>query len=224
MATLGISSATKTISVGLSADGRLLAELTVSGKQAFTEDLAVYVQKIVNESGAKIDGIAAISGPGAYSGLRGGLAFAKTFAQVNKVPLAAVSTLHALACNLIGSGCLIAAVTDAAQDDRNFALFRPRAGEAERLTGDLVVSIEKICSLLSRIKGEVGITGNCDDIMAKVAELNPGTKIRHDRLNVPSGFNVAAIGEKMIKEGKVSDPLKLAPTYSRNPVIKEFRT
>ncbi len=224
MAILGISSATNSISTALTSGGALLAEITLSGKRAFTEDIVLYVKKMAEESNAIIDGVAVVAGPGAYSGLRGGLAFAKTFAQVNKISLAAVSTLHVLALNLAGADCLIGAVTDACKDDYNFALFRSRKGKVERLTKDLVIHFDKLCGFLSRIRKEIYLTGNCGEVMAKVAELNPDTKIAVGHFNIPTGFNTALIGEKMIREGKISDPLKLMPNYSHDPNIREFKT
>jgi len=78
MAILGISSATKILSVGICENSNTLAELIVSGKESFTEDLIVYIEKLIEQAKVKITGIAVASGPGSYNGLRGGMATAKT--------------------------------------------------------------------------------------------------------------------------------------------------
>lgn len=144
MKTLGISSATKAISVGLVDGEKILAELTFSGKEAFTEDLIVYIKKIIGESGIKPECIAVTEGPGAYSGLRGGLATAKTLAQVLKLPVVGISTLEAIAYNMIDCDGTIAAVTHAKSEEYNFALFGIKNRKMKRLTEDMLVPKEKI--------------------------------------------------------------------------------
>jgi len=223
MVILGISSATKVISAALVENGKLLSEITVSGKEAFTENLIQYIEKMVEECQKKIEGIAVVVGPGAYSGLRGGLATAKTLAQVKNIKLAAVSTLHALAYNLNGITGTIAAITDACQDDFNFALFRSNNNKIDRITEDMVLHFDRLTEVLGRIKGELHLTGAVEEIFAKVKELNPETKLVPARDNTVSGYNVALIGEELIKEGKLEDPLKLMPKYSHNPNIREFK-
>lgn len=141
MKILGISSATNTISVGLIDEDKILAELTFSGKEAFTEDLIVYIKKIIDETGVKPDVIAVTEGPGSYSGLRGGLATAKTLAQVLNLPVVGVSTLEAIAYNHIDSEGAFAAATHAKRDEYNFALFASDKNKTlKRLTRDLVIS------------------------------------------------------------------------------------
>lgn len=224
MAILGISSATRVISVALSENGNLLAEVTLAGKRAVTEDIIIYVQKLVKESKAEIDGIAVTIGPGAYSGLRGGLACAKTLAQVKKIKLAAVSTLEALAYNLRDITETIAAITDARQDDFNFALFTSNNGKIERLTEDMVLHFDRLIEVLGKVTGTLHLVGNFEDIFSKIKEINPDTKIIASANNIPSGFNVALIGEQLIKEGKTEDPLKLTPKYSHSPNIREYKS
>jgi tRNA threonylcarbamoyladenosine biosynthesis protein TsaB len=223
MSILGISSATKIISVALAENKKLLAEITTSGKEAFTEDIILYIEKLVDESRSKIEGVAVTVGPGGYSGIRGGLACAKTLAQVKNLKLAAVSTLHALVYNLRDVTGTIAAITDACQDDFNFALFRSFEGNIERITDDLAIHFDRLTEVLGEVKGLLYITGATEEIFAKINGINPQTKIVATQLNIPSGFNVALIGEQLIKEGKTEDPLKLMPKYSHMPNIREFK-
>ena len=171
MAVLGISSATKTISVGLAEEGKILAEISISGKEAFTEDLMVYIDKLITESGKKITSISVTQGPGAYAGLRGGLAVAKTLSQALNLPLVGVSTLEAVAYNLLDITCTLAAITDARGDEYNFALFTSHAGNINRLTADLVLSSERIVDLLSQVKGDLYLAGQTSGIYGLTVTL-----------------------------------------------------
>lgn len=200
MAILGISSATKIISIGLAKDGMSLAELSVSGKSAFTEDLMVYIDEIIKQGGVSLSAISVASGPGSYNGLRGGLATAKTIAQTLSLPLIEVSTLEAIAYNLIDCDATIVSICDARKDEYNCALFTSLDKNLRRLTDDMVIKIDKLTDFLSKIQGKIYL---CD--------------------SNPKGINVALIGERKLKEGKISDYLKLAPKYSVEPNIREFK-
>ncbi|MFC1511284.1 tRNA (adenosine(37)-N6)-threonylcarbamoyltransferase complex dimerization subunit type 1 TsaB [Candidatus Margulisiibacteriota bacterium] len=196
---LGISSATKVISIGLIDDDQVLVDQTVDDIHA--EKILAYIQ----EAGIKpeqIEGIAAAIGPGSYSGLRGGAAAAKTLAQVLNVPLVGVSTLAAIAYNLIDSKGTIAVILDAKREDVNFALFEVSNRRIKRLIEDTVIKNSEISVEMAKIKGSVHL--------AKGAELHP------------YGINVAKLGLLKIKAQKCADPLKLKPRYSHMPNIREY--
>ena len=208
-------------------NGQILAELSIKGKQAFTEDLVLYIQKIVAKSKAKLTGISVAYGPGAYSGLRGGLAVAKSLAQALRLPLAAVSTLEALAYNLIDQTCTLATITDARRDEFNFALFTVKDRKLNRLTGDLVIKLDRLVELLSEIRGTFYVVGAVEDLPAGrhglKTMLPEGSKITFVENGFVKGSSVALLGENLIKEGKTVDPLKLVPKYSHKPTFKEYK-
>ncbi|KAF0133606.1 MAG: glycoprotease family protein [Candidatus Saganbacteria bacterium] len=221
MATIGISSADKIISVAVQENEKLLAEL--SEREALTEDIILFIDKLIKQTKANIDGIAVTIGPGSYSGLRGGVTCAKTLAQTLNIKLAGVSTLHALSYNLRDVDGLIAAVQDGRHNDYNFALFSSHNRKIERITEDLVVQLDKIVEVFSKVKGKIYFTGNTEEIISNIINQNPYSKIQPANNNYASGFNVAIIGEKLIKEGKTSNPLTLAPIYSHKPNIREYQ-
>ena len=157
MKVLGISSATKVISIGLIDQGKVLVETTVSDIHA--EKIMFYVREAGIEP-KQIEGVAVAQGPGSYSGLRGGLAAAKSLAQTLKVPLVGVSTLEAIAYNLINIEGTMAVILDAKSDEYNFALFGASSGKLKRLTDDLVIKLDKLAEKLSKISGEIYLVGN----------------------------------------------------------------
>jgi tRNA threonylcarbamoyladenosine biosynthesis protein TsaB len=200
MRILGISSATKVVSIGLIDDEKVLVETTVSDLRA--ERILFYVKEAGIEPKA-IEGVAVASGPGSYSGLRGGLAVAKTLAQTLNIPLVGIPTLGAIAYNLVDIEGTMAVMLDAKRDEYNFALFGAHNGEIIRLTEDMVLTKKHIDKKLAGIQGKIYVVD--------------GSK-RH-----PYGINVARLGLIRIKSGKTDDPLKLVPNYSHKPNIREYK-
>jgi tRNA threonylcarbamoyladenosine biosynthesis protein TsaB len=215
---LGLSSATKVISIGLIDDGRVLAETTVSALGA--EKIMFYVKEAGIEP-EQIEGIAVAAGPGSYSGLRGGLAAAKTLAQTLKVPLAGVSTLEAIAYNLVDIEGTMAVILDARADDYNFALFGAHEGQLRRLTDDLVMDFKKIVDKLTRVSGQLHLVGNLKTFKGELKSNN--LLLAEDIHSHPYGINIARLGLLKIKGGETEDPLKLVPRYSHRPNIREYK-
>ncbi|MBI5400246.1 tRNA (adenosine(37)-N6)-threonylcarbamoyltransferase complex dimerization subunit type 1 TsaB [Candidatus Saganbacteria bacterium] len=218
MKILGLSSATKIISVGLIDDGQLLAETTIADLHA--EKLLFYVQE-AGITPEQIEAIAVAQGPGSYSGLRGGLSTAKTLAQTLNVPLVGVSTLEAIAYNLIDISGTIAVVLDAKSDDFNFALFGADQGKLKRLTADIILPISQIVDKFSKISGEIHLVGNT--VLLKEKLISTNYHFAPEIHSHPYGINVARIGLDLIKSGEKADLLTLVPQYSHQPNIREFK-
>ena len=218
MKILGISSATKVISIGLIDEDRLLVETTVSDIRA--ERILFYIKEAGIEPD-QIEGIAVAQGPGSYSGLRGGLAVAKSLAETLKVPLAGVSTLEAIAYNLVDIEGTMAVVLDAKRDEFNFALFGADQGKLKRLTDDLVMPLGKIVDKLSKISGKIHLAGNTVELKKKLSGKN--FIFAEDIHSQPYGINVARLGLAKINAGETADPQKFVPKYSHMPNIRVFK-
>lgn len=218
MRVLGISSATKVISIGLVDEDKVLAETTIADIRS--EKVMLYIKE-AGIAPDQIEGIAVAQGPGSYSGLRGGLAAAKTLALSLEVPLAGVSTLAAIAYNLVDIEGAMAVVLDAKADEYNFALFGAHQGQLKRLTDDLVLQIDKMADKLSKISGEIYLAGRVEGIRARVRGEN--FNFADDIHSHPYGINVARLGLFKIKAGETADPLKLTPQYSHKPNIREYK-
>ncbi|MDD4179385.1 MAG: tRNA (adenosine(37)-N6)-threonylcarbamoyltransferase complex dimerization subunit type 1 TsaB [Candidatus Margulisbacteria bacterium] len=223
MRILGISSATKVISIGLIDEDKALVETTMADLQS--ERVVHYIEEAGIKPG-EIEGVAVASGPGSYSGLRGGLAAAKSLAQSLNVPLVGVPTLDAIAYNLIEIEGTMAVILDARADEYNFALFGASGGKLKRLTDDIVLKLDVIKERLSKISGEIWVVGSLKELR-DFREQNGGAGNHHwveDIHSHPYGINVARLGLEKIKAGQIDDPLKLTPNYSHQPNIREYKS
>ena len=217
MRILGLSSATKIISIGLVDQGKILAETTLADCR--TEKIAFYIKEAGIEP-RQIEAVAVADGPGSYSGLRGGLATAKSLAQSLQVPLIGISTMEAIAYNLADIEGTMAVVLDARLDEYNLALFGAADGKIKRLTDDIVIKLDQLIAKLGQISGELWIVGSVTEIKARLAGEN--YHFADDIHSHPYGSNVARLGSIKLKAGQADDPLTLAPKYSHKPNIREF--
>jgi tRNA threonylcarbamoyladenosine biosynthesis protein TsaB len=217
MRVLGFSGATKIISLGLVDEEKLLVETTVA--DLHSEQIMFYVQA-AGIKPEQIEAVAVASGPGSYAGLRGSLAAAKSIAQALNVPLAGVSTLEAIAYNLIEVQGTVMVIQDARADEFNAALFGVSGGKIKRITEDLVLKHDRIVELLKKNSGEVYLAGNFSGLREKLTGIN--INFAEDSHCQPYGVNVARLGLLKIKSGKTDAHLELVPQYSHQPNIREF--
>jgi len=97
---LAIDTATAALSAALGEGGAVVDESTISSGRAHLELLLPEVERLLKRSSRTIrdiDGIVVGTGPGAFSGLRVGIATARGLAQALGVPIQGCSSLDALA-------------------------------------------------------------------------------------------------------------------------------
>ncbi len=112
---LALDTAVGACSVAILKDGAVLAVQSEPMLRGHQERLAAMVRDVAAEAGiafSEIDRIGVTVGPGSFTGLRVGLAFAKGLGLALGKPCIGIGTLEALAASDPGPG-LIAAVIDA---------------------------------------------------------------------------------------------------------------
>lgn len=103
MLVLGIETSTQRGSVALAESGRLLAESWHDERHAHGERLLGLIDGLFNSvarSPAEVTRVAAGQGPGAFTGLRVGIALAQGIATAFGVPAVGVSSMRAMALGL----------------------------------------------------------------------------------------------------------------------------
>jgi tRNA threonylcarbamoyladenosine biosynthesis protein TsaB len=137
MIVLALDTALGACSAAVARSGAGLAALSEPMERGHQERLGGLVREVVAASGisfADIDRIGATVGPGSFTGLRVGLAFAKGLALALGRPCVGVGTLEALAASEPGGG-VSAAVIDARRGQIYLQLFD---GAAPLMAPDLL--------------------------------------------------------------------------------------
>jgi tRNA threonylcarbamoyladenosine biosynthesis protein TsaB len=179
---------------------RVLESSPISGGM-FSAQLVPTLASLLDRRGASprdIDGFAAASGPGSFTGLRVGLAAIKGLAEVLHAPIATVSVLEALAISS-GEQGKIAAALDAGRGEVFFGLYEVDGAEAHKLQEGLL-SRDEFLGLLQRERTRCVVTSDS----ALVRILQPA-EIQVKETPLPGSEAIARIGlPKLLKGEKVS--------------------
>jgi tRNA threonylcarbamoyladenosine biosynthesis protein TsaB len=133
---LAFDTATDVATCALVRDGDVLGERTSRAVRVLTEAHELLREARLDRR--TLDGIAVGTGPGSFTGLRIGLAYARGLALALEVPVAGVSTLDALAAGVAGSVPVI--------DARRREVFALVDGEARCVQpGDLELPPGTVC-------------------------------------------------------------------------------
>ncbi len=113
MIVLGLDTCLSSCSVAVVDGERVMASAREVMARGHQERLAPMVQQVMSKAGLafdRLDRIAVTVGPGSFTGLRVGIAFAKGLAVALDLPTVGIGSLEALACEADG---LVLAIVDA---------------------------------------------------------------------------------------------------------------
>jgi tRNA threonylcarbamoyladenosine biosynthesis protein TsaB len=127
---LALDTSLAACSAAVMAGARVLASQSEPMVRGHQERLAMLVAEVMEGSGVgfgKLDRIGVTTGPGSFTGLRVGMAFAKGLSLALGAPAVGVGTLEAMAASVRPRDALkevIAAVVDARRDQVYLQVFR----------------------------------------------------------------------------------------------------
>lgn len=162
MIVVGIDTSTPQTSVAIGTENEILAKASVAGP-ARQESVTPLLQELLRRSDltlSQIGGVAVGVGPGLFTGLRVGVATAKTLAQVANVPVVGITSLDALAYATRYSPRRIAAVIDARRKEVFSAIYRAVPGGIMRERDYEVHAPDRLAAELQAMSGEVLAVGN----------------------------------------------------------------
>lgn len=218
---LGIDTGGPRADLAVVAGGRVLAEASHSVASHGAE-LPEAVGALLGRAGLSTGGLKAIAigiGPGSFTGLRVGLSYAKGLKLATGCALLGIPSLDSLALAALsesdGVGRLICPVLDARKGEVYAALYRTSRDGLEKLSDDLVVTLE---NLARHLGSDVLLVGDAKAEEACSLALRGGAramclKITGLRLR---GRVVAALGAERLIAGKADNAFVLEPLYVRS--------
>jgi tRNA threonylcarbamoyladenosine biosynthesis protein TsaB len=185
------------------------------------------IDEILREGGkgvADLGAIACGAGPGSFTGLRVGLAVAKGLALPTALSMVLVSSLDALARDLVAAAPgiqLLLPCLDAGKGQVYARLYEDRDRPAALGDRDWVLSPEELCRLAAEsaagrpmVAGGTGVDRYLDVVRAGLGEASV-----RPSLPGPSAAAVADLAWQRLRHGEQDDIETAVPRYGRPPDI-----
>lgn len=219
MLVLGIDTATKVAGAAIVDEGRLVSERFISNQRTHSVNLLPMVKQVIEDAEitpADLGGIAVAAGPGSFTGLRIGMAAAKTLSQVLNLPLIGVSTLEALAFNLAGYSQPVCPILDARKNEVYTALYTFQGHKLQEQLAPMATGIEELLNNLKGNADQVVFLGDAVPVYReKIVQILGDKALFAANINMmPRAAATAQLGLEKIMAGERAG-LELEPTYIR---------
>ena len=220
MKIFAVDSTAKTAAVALCEDGRLLAQYMQNNGNTHSETLLPMTETLFRAMGITADDVdlfAVSAGPGSFTGVRIGVATVKGLAFGRGKPCIGVSTLEALALNLVNDEPeerVICPVMDARRGQLYTARFVCSCGKLTRLTPDRAISYAEFEEECVRDGRKVRLCGDGYDLVRRLLPEN----LAHDTpepLRYQSAYSVAQAALAAFAAGVRTTDEELRPVYLR---------
>lgn len=216
MKILFIDTSTNVFSASLSDDSTLLASCFESAGTTASSKIPVYVESLLQETDVEINSIDAFAvtiGPGAFTGVRVGIAFVKGLALATCRPVIPVSSLQLLAMNADGNDIPVCAMFDARKGEVYSAVYDMRNGITMTQPEKAIVPEQ----LLEEIKAPLFFIG---DGAVRYRELivnkfGADAIFASEQQNLPKASAGVSLAHSTLLKGDAIHPTVLTPSYLR---------
>jgi tRNA threonylcarbamoyladenosine biosynthesis protein TsaB len=217
MLILALDTATEKGSLALVAADRVLMEYTLESHGTYLTRLLPGVEALFSHTGRELAELAAVAvslGPGNFTGLRIGLATAKTLAWSLGCPLVPVPTMEVLAAQFPFHPHPIGVVLDAKRGEVFWGRFRCPEARPVIEEGPLRLALK---DLLARLPFPLLLTGPGLEVhlAALAPNLNPEIALAPPELRLPRAPTLARLAHYRLEMGQTANPAQLVPTYLR---------
>lgn len=219
MRVLAIDTSTLVLSVAVVDDTRVLAETTTNLQKNHSIRLMDCISTLLDETNItpeQLDGIAVAKGPGSYTGVRIGVATAKSMAWSVGIPVVGISSLQSLAMNAVGYEGGIIPLFDARRGQVYTGYYQTVGVDAvvEVLAERIVLLREWLPLIREQAAGRPLLFLGDDTAIHRETILELVGEQAHfapPAYNLPRASHLAWLGMKQLISG--ADPHGLMPEY-----------
>lgn len=215
---LCIDTSTRYASVGISEEGRIVAELSWRSERNHSVELAPALRRVMEHVGVRMEDLTAVfaaQGPGGFSALRVGLSVAKSLAMARDLPLVGVNTLDIEAAPFRRLRDPLSAVIGAGRSKVYLGTY------------DGSTSHEGDYSVLERERLEVTIregTIVCGEEAGAVRGLvGARASVIETPLPTRSASALAKLAYERLRAGSMDDPDMLQPIYMHSAQFEKAK-
>ena len=217
---LSLDSTAVAATVALCDSEKLLSLTTVQNGNTHSQTLLPMVEETLARFALRpldIELFACSAGPGSFTGVRIGASTIKGLAFDTDIPCLGVSTLEALAQNLIGFDGLLCPVMNARRNQVYNALFDCHNGIITRLCDDRAIALDALDEELSAFSDKpIYLVGDGYELalkqLSKCAAHIRSTPIL---LRMHNAYSVAPVALALYESGVRTSDRELVPVYLR---------
>ncbi len=220
MLILAIETATPQVGIALASFEGVVASFHATRDRRHAESVVPAIDFVCKQAGvvpADLGAIAVDIGPGLFTGLRVGLATAKTMAQALRVPMVGVSSLDLLAFSARLTDRRIVVGVDARRGEVFIATYRRVHGGVQRLTEPTVMAPDEVCGVVEAFGEDCLFVG---DGMARYGDTFDklhGVELATESLCYPSAAALAELAHSKAIREEFVQPRDIEPVYLRGP-------
>jgi len=225
MLVLGIETSTPVCGVALVDNDKVCAQYTLDLGIHHSEHLFPMIQRVLEDRGATtadLDGVAVASGPGSFTGLRIGIASAKSLCMSADVPLVGVSTLAGMAFSMGCQNMPVCPMLDARRGQVYTGIYQIMEDSLIRTLADFAADIEDV---LGSLPQPVLLFGDGAWLhAARIKEaLGTGACFGNAKLSRPDAGAIALLGTDQFAQGNGVDLDTFEPQYLRTSQAEQVR-
>lgn len=212
---LAIETSSRQMGVALLDGERVVTSYELLADFPHAVELPDAVKRVLADGGtslSKLDAVAVDIGPGSFTGLRIGLAFAKALLFGRSTKMVAVPSMDVLAAGLPWNPHLVCPFIDAKQGNVYMAFYRTQDGGLTKTTDYLLLPVDEALSL---IREPVVLLGDgCSRYPEKIsAQLGNKAQIAPQELWLPKAATLGRLAQRKLSAGQTEDPASLTPMY-----------
>lgn len=215
MRILAVDTSAVCAAVAVTDDDKILSESQTNTGLTHSRTLMPMIDSTLNNAEIPLDSIdffACSVGPGSFTGIRIGVAAMKGLCDGLKKKCMPVSTLEALAYNLMGNNCTAVSVMDARCNQVYCGIFKVEGETVTRLIEDEAIKIDDLKEKLTDYENIIFVGDG-----AKLCHNALGYSIASPSQMYQKGSSVAFCAKKNYSEDKLLDGSELLPVYLRLP-------
>ena len=216
---LSLDSTASAATVALCDDERLLSCMTVQNGNTHSETLLPMVEQTLERFSLRPHDMglfACSAGPGSFTGVRIGVSTVKGLAFGTGIPCIGVSTLQAMAYNLIGFDGVLCPVMNARRNQVYNALFDCCNGVITRRLEDRAIALSELDAELAEMDTPIYLVG--DGYELAISQLHScASRIRQTPilLRDQNAYSVAQTALRQYRQGVRTTDSELVPVYLR---------
>ena len=200
---------------------KVYSEFTAQNRNTHSASLMPMIEAALNAAGtdiADLDAVAAVTGPGSFTGVRIGVATAKGLAHGAGLPCIAVDALEALAASAGDFDGIVCPIQDARAGQVYGAAFR----QGKRLTGDAPMKLEEYLDAVESLGEQFLFVGDGVPVHREMIGIRLGEKAVFAPV-FRCFLRPSAAGWIAMNSGVRTDYLGLQATYLRPPNAQKNR-